>query len=247
MKKKIITAMAVIASVGVCGADVLFSSGFDGNTGSTVLSQADNSSGPTTVGITDWTTDASVTVISGLTVINTDAGGTPEVGGFVQLTHAENLYATGDNILVNQNLNLGDDTGIRGYSLTFTTDTSWDLSNLNVRAGHATNKGANQNGNTDLNYVLSGGTLGADVSGVILQQDYAPEGFLSLDFDLTGTTIGAGNYTLEVYQQNLNNTGGAYAIYDGITLEAIPEPATMGLVAAVGGSLLFIRRRRLMS
>ena len=236
MKKQIITAMAVVAIVGVSSADVLFDSAFDGNTGAVAIGSADNSSGSTTLAINDWTTDTSVTAISGLTSISPIAS-----GSFA--TIAGSLFATPDNVYINHNLNLADRASPRGYSLTFTTDTSWDLSNLSVLAGHSNNTASqNQAFLSDLTMVLSGGTLGADVTQTKLQVDYTGIAYVDSVFDLTGTTIGAGTYTLSVTENNMSG-GGAYAVYDGITLEAIPEPATLGMVALFGGGILIIRRK----
>ena len=57
MKKQMIAALAVVAVAGVCSADILLNSAFDGNTGASVLAgNTDNATGSATVGITDWTT-----------------------------------------------------------------------------------------------------------------------------------------------------------------------------------------------
>lgn len=235
MKKQVITALTVVAMVGICSADILLSSGFDGNTGAVVLpGNTDNASGSATVGITDWTTDASVTAISGLTAISPGAG-------FAQLQGGGAAYAGPNNLYVNNNHNSG--AGDRGYSLSFTIDTSWDLTNLNVLSAHSNNQGTqDQAFNSDLVFVLSdgGGVVATATSPQAYLTDAIP--YHSVDFDLTGTTIGAGTYTLEVYQNNFVG-GGAYAVYDGVTLEAIPEPATLGLIGLFGGSLFVIRRK----
>lgn len=72
VKKQILTALALISMIGAGNAEVLFSSDFDGNTGAAVLSgDTDNTSGLATVTINDWSTDASVAAITGLTAIST--------------------------------------------------------------------------------------------------------------------------------------------------------------------------------
>lgn len=48
------------------------------------------------------------------------------------------------------------------------------------------------------------------------------------------------DYTLDFTYSNNNS---AYAGWNGLALVAIPEPATLGLITAFGGGLLFIRRR----
>jgi hypothetical protein len=40
-----------------------------------------------------------------------------------------------------------------------------------------------------------------------------------------------------------SDTGGAHARFDNFSLEVIPEPATLGMVAVLGGAILFIRKR----
>lgn len=56
----------------------------------------------------------------------------------------------------------------------------------------------------------------------------------------TGTSSG----TLDIYIDDLADTTGANerAWYDGVYLEAIPEPATIGLFGIFGAGVLFIRR-----
>jgi len=51
-------------------------------------------------------------------------------------------------------------------------------------------------------------------------------------FNLGGTTLAAGNYTLEIYQTNMSG-GGAYAIYDGVLLDdASVLPAELRILSA---------------
>lgn len=237
MKKTIIAAMAVVALAGVSNADVLFSSDFDGNT-FTDPAYVQNASGSSTASVT-WTKDVSVTSVSDLTVIS-------PAGGFTRRTGS--TFITADVLYLNHNLNIADRANPRGYSLTFTTDTSWNLTDLSIISGHGNNDGnTNQDFTSDLTYSLSGGTLGSAVTGT-KNVDYTGPTLplcLTTGFDLTGTTIGAGTYTMEVTMNNLVG-GGAYAVFDGITLEAIPEPATLGMVVAFGGGLLLMRRKLMM-
>jgi hypothetical protein len=53
--------------------------------------------------------------------------------------------------------------------------------------------------------------------------------------------VGPGTYSLEVYQNTFVG-GGAYAVYDGLTLDGIPEPATALLLSL--GLFAVARRRR---
>lgn len=205
---------------------VLLQSDFDGTTGAQTIASADNSSGSATLGITDWTTHASVSSISDLTAIS--PGGT-----FVNMTGT--AFASPDNVYINHNLNIDDRADPRGYSVTFTTDTSWNLGVLVVRAGHSNNTAdQNQAFASDLTFVLSGGTLGAPVTQTALQVDYTGIAYIDTEFDMAGTTIGAGTYTLEVTANNMGG-GGAYAVFDGILLatDAPKIAATLSIAGPV--------------
>ena len=207
------------------GAETLFTSEFNGNTGAVVLAgNTVNTAGNPLVTIIDWVTVADVSAISGLTAISTGDSGT--IGGFAQLQNGTATYANANNIFLarNHNLDTNRSTSKRGYSFTFTLDSSWDPTTLTVLSGHTTNTG-----NTDQVYPstlvvsLSGGTLPEPVT-LSSTEDYnnAPA-YHSVALDFTGTTLAAGTYTLEVYQTNMTD-GGAYATYDGITLLADPTP-----------------------
>src|SRR5579885_182997 len=83
----------------------LFTSTFYGNSGATVLSgNADNTSGAPSLTINDWTNNAAVTSISGLTVINL-ANNSPTNGGFAVLQNGAATYANNNSVFVNRNLN----------------------------------------------------------------------------------------------------------------------------------------------
>ena len=232
--KYTITIASLIATAGFANAaTTLFTSNFDANTGVPTTGYVQNVSGSTTAGVTWTTQDATVTAISGLTSISPG-------GGFINQGAA---YNNADNIYVNHNLNIADRANPRGYSLTFTTDTSWDLGNLSVIAGHTNNSGSqNQSFASDLTYSLSGGSLGAPVTLTKLQVDYNGVDYIDSVFDLSGTTIDAGVYTLSVTENNMGG-GGAYAIYNGVTLTAVPEPSSTALLG-LGGLALILRRRK---
>jgi arylsulfatase A-like enzyme len=219
--KKILTAVALLALVSFAQGGVIFTSNFDGNTGAYVFSgNTDNTAGSSSVAIVDWTTGSMVTSISGLTAISTTSG------GFAQLQGGTATYAGPDNIYLSRNHNLDGSTSKRGFSLTFTLNSTTNLSTLTVLSGHTTNTGTqDQSYSSTLVYSLSGGTLGAALTGSSSVDYGISPAYHSVVFDLTGTSIGAGTYTLEIYQTNLSG-GGAYAIYDGITLEdgALPPP-----------------------
>lgn len=229
---------SLLVTAGLANAATLFTSGFEANTGAHIFAgNTDNVTGSAAVAITDWTKDVSVTTISGLTAIAT--GG----GGFAQTQGGTGAYAGPNNIYMSRNHNQG--VADHGYSLTFTIDATWDATNLNVLSGHSNNTGTQDQAFTsDLNFSLSGGTLGAAVTGLSTENYGTAPAYHSVDFDLTGTTLGAGEYTLQVYQNN--NGSGSYAIYDGVTLTAtaaVPEPSAAALLG-LGGLALILRRRK---
>lgn len=192
-------------------ADTLFTSNFDANTGATVLSgDLDNTTGSASVTINDWVKDARITSISSLTAISPG-------GGFAIARNGAN-FVNEDEVVINHNLNITPKSSKRGFSFQFivSEDCYWDLTNLTVRSGHTSSAGSGQVYQSSLNYTLSGGSLGAPVSGS-LTENYADRNLHTLNFDLTGTTIQAGTYTLEITMNNLAS-GGGYATFDGITL-----------------------------
>jgi hypothetical protein len=77
----------------------------------------------------------------------------------------------------------------------------------------------------------------------------AGSGFVDLVTDGTGMTsidriqlvVDASNGTWEY--GGVGGTATEFVMIDSVTLTQIPEPATLGLIAAFGGSILFIRRR----
>lgn len=64
--------------------------------------------------------------------------------------------------------------------------------------------------------------------------------------EVTGsfTVTAVGSTLLKSTFSQVNSTASFYI--DDVTLTAVPEPATLGLVAAFGGGVLFIRRRLVM-
>ncbi|VGO13211.1 hypothetical protein PDESU_01765 [Pontiella desulfatans] len=87
------------------------------------------------------------------------------------------------------------------------------------------------NGNANFNQ-----TFAADGQSVTTGVDGSGGGFASL----TGlSTDGSGNLLISL----TGVESAAHITIAGMTLQAIPEPGTLGLVAAFGGAVLFIRRR----
>jgi hypothetical protein len=81
------------------------------------------------------------------------------------------------------------------------------------------------------------------------------DSYVSADFDdpkgtyvnwtRTYDSLAAGTYTVWITNGTRGNGSNRseQGMFDDITMTAIPEPATLGLVAAFGGGILFIRRR----
>lgn len=93
----------------------------------------------------------------------------------------------------------------------------------------------------------------ANFSGTIVAADT----YVTADFDdPKGTyvnwtrsydSLAAGTYTVWITNgRRGGSTRSEQGMFDDITLTAIPEPATLGMVAAFGGGILFIRRRFMM-
>ncbi|WP_193213400.1 sulfatase-like hydrolase/transferase [Luteolibacter marinus] len=201
------------------GQFTLFSSDFDGNTGAHVFTKdTDNTSGSSTLGVT-WNSHASVTGLTGLTAISTGDSGT--LGGFARTQGGTGAFADGNNVFLSRNLNQDTNrtTSRRGFSLGFTLGDTWDLGTLTVLSGHTNNSATqDQSYSSDLVFTLSGGSLASPVSSSVRENYGTGSTYHTVPFDLAGTTLGPGSYTLSVYQTNMTE-GGAYAIFDGITLE----------------------------
>lgn len=239
MKKNLFAIGALSVTASLVHADVLFESNFNGHNVAVDSGYVKDSTGAATAAVS-WTQDASVTAISDLTAITSG-------GGFVNQDVAP--FSTRDTLKVNYNLNNGAD---QGFSLTFTVNTTWDLTSLQVVHQQTNGNGGEQTYTSDLNVSLSGGTLASAVTDLVTY-DYDTTtntgaiagSFETTDFNFTGTTIGAGTYTLQVFMNNLDQ-GGAYATFDGITLNAtaIPEPGSFALIAGMLAFASIMLRRR---
>ncbi len=244
--KYTITIASLIATAGFANAaTTLFTSNFDANTGAHVFTgDTDNTSGSSSLGVT-WTQDAAVTAISGLTAVSTTDGGTSTQGGFAQTQNGAGVFANPNVAYISRNHNLATprtDAQL-GYSFTFTLNTSFDLEELVVASTHTNNSGnSDQAFASDLVISVSGGTLGSAITDTINEDYGAFDAYHDVTFDLTGNTLGAGTYTVQVHQSNMPS-GGAYASYDGVTLTAVPEPSSTALLG-LGGLALILRRRK---
>ena len=236
---------SALLTLGTHAQTAIFSSTFDANTGASVLAgNTDNTSGAATLGVT-WSNHGSVSSISNLTAICSGDSGTQ--GGFAQLQGGSAAYANANNIFLSRNHNLDSDrsTSKRGFSFTFSITDSWDLNTLSVISGHTNNTGnSDQALSSQLNITLSGGTLASPISSNSSENYGTSPAYHTVNFDLSGSTLGAGTYTVEVFQSNMTE-GGAYAIYNGITLDGDSGAPTVSsftankTYASPGSSLTF--------
>lgn len=90
---------------------------------------------------------------------------------------------------------------------------TWDFAN-NTMSVDATGSGV----------LAAGGTGTISFSNTVAQ-------------DLTAVT------NLRSFRTRQQGLGSSYMELDTVTISAIPEPATLGMITAVGGAILFIRRR----
>ncbi|BDS06625.1 hypothetical protein NT6N_16650 [Oceaniferula spumae] len=217
MKKQ--TLLLLISASTALAQTTMFTSDFDANTGAVVLAgDTDNTSGAASLDVT-WIKHASVSAVSNLSAISTGDSGT--AGGFARLQNGGAPYANANNVFISRNHNLDSNksTSKRGFSFTFTTTSSWDLNKLTVLSGHTNNTGiSDQSNSSNLNFVISGGTLASPISSSATENYGSSPAYHTVNFNLTGHTLGAGTYTVQVFQSHLVG-GGAYAIYDGISME----------------------------
>lgn len=96
------------------------------------------------------------------------------------------------------------------------------------------------------NGAVTVGTGDGDLVDQTLNLVYTTDnnGWTQTTYNFTATSSSA---TLRFIDQGLvlnaaSSTGGDQLI-DSVSITAIPEPATLGLVAAFGGGIMFIRRR----
>lgn len=234
--KYTITIASLIASAGFANAATLVTSNFDGNTGAAALTgNANNSAGAGNTLTVAWTGDESASA-SALQSISPG-------GGFAIVKNGNNTYSNNNLAYINHNLNIDDLANARGYSFTFTSTVAYDLTQLQVLAGHTNDSAANnQSNSSDLTVSISGGVF-ADTTNINYSSGDA---ILTQTYNLTGNSLSAGTqYTVTVTNANMVG-GGAYMVYDGITLEgtvAVPEPSSTALLG-LGGLALILRRRK---
>lgn len=76
--------------------------------------------------------------------------------------------------------------------------------------------------------------------------NYAPDGVGQVFTNSMDLSSVAQIDNIQLYSANWDNGAGDFMELNELTVEAIPEPATLGLVVAFGGAILFIRRSFMM-
>ena len=88
-----------------------------------------------------------------------------------------------------------------------------------------------------------GGTQLHTIAGVAAGDEVSPAADSAGSYvTFAGVSSSGGTLTISTWDFN----GNTVSTLSALTLEAIPEPATLGMVAAFGGAILFIRRRMML-
>ncbi len=228
---------------------IVLASDFDANTGSV---SGSITGGSPALAVTYSGAEAVTGLPSPLAAAAPVSGNPPTPNGFVSGVG----NATTDVATIGNNMNSGDRTIPRGYTFTLTPTATYNLTDVVVIAGHLSGSGTNQGYLSDINFsITTGATPVATPANQVVYADdptgpvdgFPAVGQLPFTFDLSGITLDAGTtYTFSVNQNNLQ-TGGAYATYDGFTLNgavvAAPEPGA-ALLASLAGLGMLVRRRR---
>ena len=131
-----------------------------------------------------------------------------------------------------------------GNTATWTVNGYTPGTNVQVFA-HWREIGQPSNNVTDAPYVVNGGTA------VLGNHKVSPTANLTLNdgtYDLSFQSLGY--YTADgagqVQVVLSAGTDSGFTVVDAIAIQTVPEPATLGMVAAFGGAILFIRRKLMM-
>lgn len=170
----------------------------------------------------EWSVSPNVTMLN--------SGGLTSLNGYNFAVRGG--QSTNNNLLVYNNLNTADQTAnLRGFSASFSVSAGFILSRLTVKATHVNDAGAKQSGVSTLNYRIIRISDSLTVASGSQSFDYAGATiFFDRVFTLSGDLEAGVSYRLEVGINNLVS-GSAFAIYDGVTLEAYPAPGTSPNVA----------------
>ena len=255
----ILACLAVALLTPDASAVVVLESDFDGNTGAADAFSGGPGSG--TVSGISYTGTAAASASTSLTAI------APGTNGFVFSGPLGSSFpnVNQDVVTISGNLNVAGLTADpRGFSLTFTPTVDRPLSLVSVTAGHFNGNGGFQGFLSDINVDISttGGTPLSIFSGTDIldngESDPAADGTfdgfpnnpapvgpaIAYEFDATGVTLLAGTeYTFSATQNNLQS-GGSFAYFDGFSVQAVPEPSSVALLAFVGTGLAARRRRK---
>ena len=196
----------------------------------TLDAQSSNGNAAPQAVVNAW--DGSVGTLSQASLFNTSFSltGVAKVAGIANF----NLDTDADNFGQGLNINGGriDNAGTEELVWTYAGSGT-----LNMTAVSYTNRAAN--GDSNLTF------LDTDTRGEFLLPNTSTGG--SIDLVGQGFSLANGQefiVTTDDLRDNLTaRADGAGANLYGMTFEVIPEPATLGLVVAFGGGILFIRRR----
>ena len=217
MKTRITLILIAGLLVGSAGAGVIFSDDFDSiTTGSWAYINTAQGTGDT-----DWESDGTTSYQSWVANDGSYAG-----GEYPSAAHSGNYYVDLNNAYIGQALG---ETYVENnvYTLSFWITTHDDPGNTNERY-----------------YAFF--TDGGVSNGIAITESLKSSGYQSVPNDDTWH-----QYTLE-YTATATDAGkavgvsffGYYETYiDDVQLSVIPEPATLGLVAVLGGGILVIRRK----
>lgn len=144
---------------------------------------------------------------------------------------------------------LGD---ISGQKLSF----SYDMGRSSTTVGGAVNAryqviGFNDKSTVNMDYFgLNAGFSGTGYDAIAINNGISAEsmglGNLTNSFGAADVTLASDyNYIgvfLAASDTGASNADGGFVAIDSVNLTVIPEPATLGLISLMGGSMLFIRR-----
>ena len=154
-------------------------------------------------------------------------------------TYIDGLVGNGSNVNVRGwttggiGSNDADDPANNGFRFDAGQGTRFELSGMT--AGHTVN----------LSQIALGGFAGSEVADIFLYDADGDTTHFQFS-DTSGDTVSL-DFTMEVgdFFTVANDAGNNYHV-ESFTADLIPEPATLGLVVAFGGGILFIRRRMMM-
>lgn len=224
MKKQLWIAAFIAAATMASHADVALSTDFTGFT-----------TAGTTISDFSWSSD-----LGEAGNASTSLALTGSASGFLPVTAGTG--GSGPAVGVAGNV---DNVGPWSTSFTFTPSQNLDLTSFDVGSYSISGGGSHQLAPHSVQWALTINGTGLSFSGDSGEiEEPGGNAVQAFSIDATGTTLNAGTtYTFGLTVSNPTPDGGNNIALDTLTLHAIPEPATLGLVALFGGGVLFIRRR----